>query len=137
MIGYETMKRDNRYDGQVICQALPPDGKPVRLLCMNPIVEEPAENCSTIVTARTVECGSGAWGDTWLQLEDGSYLQPWNNATNITQLIPNARYKIGCKQMAKDNRFNNGVICAAMPSDQRAWTPTVVSVECMEQVRGN
>src|SRR5688572_2058244 len=137
MIGYEKMKRDKRYDHQLACLALPPKGTPIRLLCMNPIEEEPTGNCSTIVTARTVECSSGTWGTTWLQLEDGSYLQPWNNATNISQLTPGAKYKIGYKQMAKDNRFNNGAVCAAMPSDQRAWTPTVVSVECMEPVGGN
>jgi hypothetical protein len=100
-------------------------------------VEEPSEGCTTVVTARTIECGMGAWGNTWLQLPDGRYLQPWNNATTTTQLIDGAKYKIGFTPMAKDNRFNNGVICAAMPSDPKAWNPEVVSVNCLEVVSGN
>ena len=38
-IGYEFMKRDNRYDNEIHCMALPPDAKPIRLLCIDPIVE--------------------------------------------------------------------------------------------------
>ena len=135
-IGYETMRRDSRYDNLMICQALPPKGQAIRVFCITPLEEGPTGNCDTYVTARAVECSFGAWGNIWLQLEDGRYLQPWNNGTSTTQLTEGAKYKIGYSQMAKDSRYNNGVICAAMPSDQRAWNPEIVSVNCLEPVAG-
>lgn len=136
LIGYEEMKLNRHPSNPVICQALPPTGKAIRIWCMTPVAES-APTCQTLVTARLVECSNGAWGNIWLQLADGSYLQPWNNATAITQLTPGAKYKIGYVPMVKDNRFNNGAICAAMPSDPKAWNPTVVSVECMEVAANN
>jgi hypothetical protein len=38
-IGYEFMKRDDRYENEINCMAMPPDAKPIRLLCIDPIVE--------------------------------------------------------------------------------------------------
>ncbi|KAA9345718.1 hypothetical protein [Adhaeribacter soli] len=132
-IGYEVMKRDKRYDGQVVCLALPPAGKAIRILCMTP-VDDTGAGCDTYVTARKVNCSVGAWQDTWLQLDNGRYLQPWHNGTGVAQLSEGARYKIGYSQMAKDSRYDNVVVCAAMPTDTMAWHPTVVSVNCLEAV---
>ncbi len=36
LIGYDLMRRDNRYDGQINCLAMPPAAQPIRLLCMTP-----------------------------------------------------------------------------------------------------
>lgn len=136
LVGYETTKAARNSNGQTVCAAMPPKGTPVRLLCMTPL-EVPSENCATYVTARTVECSLGAWGNTWLQLDNGHYLQPWNNATGTQTLTAGARYKIGYTQMARDNRYANIGVCAAMPADTMAWNPEIVSVTCLELVSGN
>ncbi|MFC5272374.1 hypothetical protein [Adhaeribacter terreus] len=135
-IGYEIMKRDNRYDKQVVCLALPPTGKAIRILCMTPM-EVPTVYCDTYVTARNVNCSLGAWGNTWLQLHNGHYLQPWQNNTATQTLVEGARYKIGFTPMARDNRYININTCAAMPLDSMAWSPQVVSVNCLEPVGEN
>lgn len=132
-IAYEVMKADKRYDYQVTCLALPPTGKAIRLLCMTPM-EEPTANCDTYVTARRVECSQGAWGDIWLQLDNGHYLQPWKNKTNTQTLTEGGRYKIGFTQTIRDNSPVTGAVCAAMPQDTMAWNPQVVAVHCLEDV---
>lgn len=134
-IGYEVMNRDNRY-GQLACLALPPSGKAIRIHCMTP-VDEPTGNCDTYVTARNVNCSVGAWGSTWLQLDNGNYLQPWQNNTGTVNLTEGTRYKIAFTSMARDNRYANINVCAAMPLDTLAWNPQVVSVNCLEEASEN
>ena len=82
-------------------------------------------------------CSYGAWGDTWLKLDDGTYLQPWNNATSTTELKEGGRYKIGYTKIAKDSRYDGLAQCAALPADPKARNPETVSVICLEQVSGN
>jgi hypothetical protein len=132
-IGYEAMPRDKRYDGQAVCLALPPTGQAIRVLCMTPL-GEPAGNCDTYVTARAVNCSVGAWGETWFQLDDGQYLQPWLNNTGTQTLTEGNRYKISFTLTMRDNRYQNIFLCAAMPQDSLAWNPQVVSVNCLEPV---
>lgn len=135
-IGYDLMKRDNRYDGQFSCLAMPPASKAIRLLCITPL-DSTTTNCNTYVTAKNVICGLGAWGSIWLQLDNGKYLQPWNNNSGLTRLTEGARYKIAYSPMARDSRYNNQFVCEAMPADSLAWNPEVVSVNCIDPIISN
>lgn len=105
----------------------PPNNNP-----KNP--KNPGANCNVYVTATQFMCAYGAWGDIWLRLDNGYYLQPWDNSTSTTQIIPGARYKIGYTLMAKDSRYDGMIFCMVVPSDPMAWTPSIVSVTCLEPV---
>lgn len=94
----------------------------------------PGSTCNVYVTATQFMCAYGAWGDIWLRLDNGYYLQPWDNSTSTTQLIPGARYKIAYSIMAKDSRYDGMIFCLMAPSDPLAWTPAIVSVTCLEPV---
>lgn len=84
-------------------------------------------NCDVLVTAENVMCGNGVWENTWLKLDDGTYLQPWESAVNVSQLTPGQRYRIGFEKVTRDSRYDQGVTCQAVPPPSDA-----VRITCLE-----
>ena len=62
-------------------------------------------------TARLMGCGTGAFGQLWLQLEDGTYLQPWENASAEARLLEGAQYHVKYHAIVKDNRYSSPAGC--------------------------
>jgi hypothetical protein len=89
----------------------------------------PVQGCEVNATAVTVVCGFGAFEDTWLQLENGKYLQPWANATSVQNLIPGQKYRVGYAVMVPDNRYKDLVICkAALPVSE------TIKLTCLQSI---
>ena len=89
----------------------------------------PPAACNTYATAENTACGSGVWGNTWLRLDDGTWLQPFENLTAGIGLKPGQRYKLGYHTRSRDNRYDGQVACLAMPPAADA-----ITITCMEEV---
>ncbi|HEY4652610.1 MAG TPA: hypothetical protein VIG72_14410 [Pontibacter sp.] len=88
-------------------------------------------SCKLEVTAVKITCGYGAFEDTWLQLPDGTYLQPWENMTGVKEIVPDRKYRVDFSPMPRDNRYDELVRCmAALPEAE------VVNITCLEPVSG-
>ncbi|MFC5271013.1 hypothetical protein [Adhaeribacter terreus] len=91
----------------------------IKITCAEPLgfcgTEPNPQNCNTFATAETVICGMGVWANIWLRLDDGTLLQPWESNVQGLQLVNGQRYKIGYDLMQRDNRYQNAVICQAVP----------------------
>ncbi|MEJ8801046.1 hypothetical protein [Pontibacter sp. H249] len=73
--------------------------------------------CNQEVTATTVICGYGAFGNVWLKTADGSYLQPWHNLAGQNALVSGQKYRIGYKEVERDEKYKNVFTCmAAVPA---------------------
>ncbi|GAB3199065.1 hypothetical protein GCM10027293_17260 [Pontibacter aydingkolensis] len=89
----------------------------------------PETECTQEVTAETIMCGYGAFGNVWLKTADGSYLQPWHNLTGQNELVNGQKYTIGYKAVEKDDKYKDIVTCkAAVPAAQ------AVAVTCINTV---
>ena len=71
--------------------------------------------CETLVTVESAGCASGAFQNQWLKLDNGEWLQPFDNQTNITGIQPGQRYRIGYEVMKRDKRYDGQVVCLALP----------------------
>ncbi len=91
----------------------------------------PKTDCIFQATAVTVTCGYGAFGDTWLQVNDTTYLQPWVNATSVQALTPGQKYKYGFTEVEQDDRYKDEAYCkAALPKAR------IVKLTCLQPVTG-
>ncbi|WP_162427755.1 hypothetical protein [Pontibacter pudoricolor] len=89
----------------------------------------PVRDCVFEATAVKVTCGYGAFDDTWLQVNDTTYIQPWVNATTLQHLIVGQTYRFGYVEVARDNRYKDLYTCqAALPKAK------VVKLTCLEQI---
>ena len=103
----------------------------IQITCIEPIgfcgTPPNGTDCNVFVTAENVICGGGVWRNTWLKLDDGTYLQPWKTSTNVIQVTPGQRYRIGYEKVTRDTRYDQVIICQAMPPEA-----TAVRITCME-----
>mgnify|MGYP005752090243 CR=1 FL=1 len=88
---------------------------------------EPQTACSIEVTAESIMCGYGAFGNVWLRAADGSYLQPWHNLTEQKELVAGQKYKIAFKAADRDDKYNNAYTCLAAGPAAQAVTITCLS----------
>ena len=101
----------------------------IQITCIEPIGFCGTPNgsaCNVFVTAENVMCGNGVWRNTWLKLDDGTYLQPWETSANVVQVTPGQRYRIGFEKVARDSRYNQFVTCQAVPPPA-----TAVRITCL------
>ncbi|NDK56102.1 hypothetical protein [Pontibacter fetidus] len=91
----------------------------------------PTTDCVLQGTAVTIACGYGAFQNTWLQLNDTTYLQPWVNATAVQTLKPGQKYSFGYIEVERDNRYDNIYTCmAALPKAK------IIKLTCLQPVAG-
>lgn len=89
----------------------------------------PTTECVLQATAVNVMCGYGAFQNTWLQLNDTTYLQPWVNATAVQTLTPGQKYRFGYIEVERDNRYDNIYTCyRALPKAR------IVKLTCLQPV---
>lgn len=89
----------------------------------------PVQDCIFEATAVKVTCGYGAFEDTWLQVNDTTYIQPWVNATAVQHLTLGQKYRFGYMEVQKDGRYNDLYICqVALPKAK------IVKLTCLQQV---
>lgn len=84
--------------------------------------------CSTEGTVRNAGCASGIWKNLWIQLDDGTWLQPWESDIRIT-VEEGDRLKFGYTLVTRDQRHENEVICAALPPPGNA-----IKITCVEKI---
>ncbi len=70
--------------------------------------------CDTYVTVRSSGCGTGLWGNLWLQLENGAYLQPWDGPQGLPAVTAGQRLKISYQVMKRDHRYDQVITCQAL-----------------------
>ena len=88
-------------------------------------------DCVLQGTAVNITCGYGAFQNTWLQLNDTTYLQPWVNATAVQTLTPGQKYSFGYIEVERDNRYDNIYTCkAALPKAK------LIKLTCLQPVTG-
>ncbi len=82
----------------------------------------PAPTCSVTGTLKSNICGVGVWGNYVIVLEDGTVLQPYDAteatvATAMKGFVPKQDMKItfGYEAMKRDTRYENVIICQAIP----------------------
>ena len=127
-IGFDPVNRDHRYDEVITCHALVPPATAVRVNCIVPL--NPANTgCSTMVTAASAVCGPGVWQNTWLRLDDGTWLQPWESSIAYPALQEGHRYRIGYEPVQRDSRYDTAIICMALPPAAEA-----VRITCIEEI---
>ena len=133
-IGYATLQANPGFTGT--CNYITAPEQPdlaILLTCIQPIffcgTGNGSETCTTFATAQPAMCGTGAWGSTWLKLDDGTWLQPFENAVAGASLEEGQRYKIGYEKMARDNRYDGQVTCLAVPPAADAVRITCISAE--------
>jgi hypothetical protein len=89
----------------------------------------PVQDCVFEATAVQVICGYGAFEDTWLQVNDTTYIQPWVNGTTLQHLIVGQKYRFGYVEVERDNRYKDLYTCqAALPKAK------IVKLTCLEQI---
>ena len=89
----------------------------------------PVTGCVLQGTAVDIMCGYGAFQNTWLQLNDTTYLQPWANATSVQSLTPGQKYRFGYIEVERDNRYDNLYTCqVALPKAR------IVKLTCLQPV---
>ncbi len=83
---------------------------------------EPTPTCSVTGTLKSNICDVGVWGNYVIVLEDGTVLQPYDAsdatvAAAIKGFVPKQDTKItfGYEVMKKDTRYDNVIICQALP----------------------
>lgn len=89
----------------------------------------PVQDCVFEATAVEVRCGYGAFGNTWLQVNDTLYIQPWVNATTVKHLVVGQKYRFGYVEVEQDNRYRDIVTCQVVLPKAK-----VVKLTCLEQV---
>lgn len=87
-------------------------------------------SCNTYVTVKSAICGVGIWGNLWLQLENGEFLQPWESPLTLPATVkPGQRLKIRYEVISRDNRYANVITCMAVPPASQA-----IRITCIEEV---
>lgn len=103
--------------------------------CDDEVVCPVDEECRVEVTAINSFCAVGAFGTIAFVLDDGAVLEPWINATAITEVEGGARYTIGYTPTKRDDRykndsrFENNIICCGMDPG-----PQAVKITCLTPV---
>lgn len=87
----------------------------------------PVFACTTEATAVGFTCALGAFNNNWLQLSDGTYLQPWVNATDRKELVHGQKYRLGFVEVVRDDRYDNIATCKAYVPQGKP-----VKVTCLE-----
>lgn len=124
-------------DFVLLCNYVLPPESPARsivITCLEPVgfCGTPPGNpshCQLTATATNVMCGSGVWQSTWLKLDNGAYLQPYENVSGYANLVPGQRYRLGYEKMTRDNRYDGQVTCLAMPPAAEAVRLTCLQPE--------
>ncbi|MBK0403654.1 hypothetical protein I5M27_11705 [Adhaeribacter sp. BT258] len=131
-IAYEVVEQNPQ--NAIICNYLVATELPeqaIKITCAEALpfcgAEPGPQNCSIYATAETVICGAGVWANIWLRLDDGTLLQPWETNVQGLQLVNGQRYIIGYELMQRDNRYQNAVICQAVPP-----VASVARINCIE-----
>ena len=92
----------------------------------------PETTCDVEVSAEAIMCGYGAFKNVWLKTADGAYLQPWYNVTQQEELVPGQKYKIGFKNVERDDKYKGIYTCAAeVPAAQ------AIALICISPVASN
>jgi hypothetical protein len=117
-IAYEVVEENPQ--NAIICNYFAATELPeqaIKITCAEalPFCGTKPQACNISATAETVVCGAGVWANVWLRLDDGTLLQPWESQVQGLQLVNGQRYKIGYELMQRDNRYQNAVICQAVP----------------------
>ena len=131
-ISYEEITRDSRYSNQVICMAVPPASKAIRILCLE---EAGLTACSMDVTVEKNSCFPGYWGDVWLKKANGELLLPWDGMPLPQPLADGQRLRIGYQTSAAVKTFNPNCIMTVMPPP--AERIEVTCVEVLAPATGN
>jgi len=104
--------------GEIDCECIPPA----------------TLECQTTVLAKQMDCSAyGAFNQIYFRLEDGTFLQPYENATN-PQVLPDFvkdgfAYKINYEEITPDQRYDDLVICQLYNSEVANATP--VRIICL------
>ena len=89
----------------------------------------PKTDCVMQATAVDVMCGYGAFQNTWLKVNDTTYLQPWVNSTAVQTLVPGQKYRFGYIEVERDNRYDDIYTCmVALPKAKR------IKLTCLQPV---
>ncbi|TAF34101.1 MAG: hypothetical protein EAZ57_03885 [Cytophagales bacterium] len=94
----------------------------------------PNANCFKEATVISNTCATGLWGDKWLQLEDGTILQPFSTVDGFSvpqSLQEGAKVKIGYVDTFRDGRYDKQVTCLAIPPYE---ADAVIKINCFEMV---
>jgi hypothetical protein len=131
-LAFIPVKSDPQFSNSCVYVQAPEEPTPVTITCLEAGYDKcgtPVSACNTYATAENVVCGSGVWANTWLKLDDGTFLQPWETKVQGINLEPGHRYKLGYSVRARDNRYDGQVTCLAMPPAADA-----ITITCMEEV---
>ncbi len=124
-VDFEEVPRDNRYDTIPRCMAYSPlEAQIAKVVKINRIKAENGGGDNKLpleatVTVRQNTCGLGIWGSLVLELDNGDVLQPWELAPSAAGLAKinlenGQKVRIKYHVMARDNRYDSAVTCAAI-----------------------
>jgi hypothetical protein len=85
-----------------------------------------AASCDTYVTVKSSGCGVGIWGNKWLQLDNGEFLQPWDGPQGLPAVTEGQRLMISYKVIARDHRYDNEITCMALTPPANAIRITCI-----------
>lgn len=112
-----------------VMTVMPPAHQTVKITCVS-VPDSGGTGCNTLVTAESVPCGPGVWGNRWLRLSNGQYLQPWESNIQLAQLVNGQQYRIAYEPVQRDSRYDNLITCQAVPP-----ASTAVRILCIESVQ--
>jgi len=98
--------------------------------CTSPATLE----CQTTVLAKQMDCSAyGAFNQVYFRLEDGTFLQPYENATKpqvpLDFVKDGFAYQINYEKVTPDNRYGNLAICELYNPEVANATP--VRITCL------